>query len=104
MVGVERSAEQLEVVRDHEGDAGEHERQQGDADRAHAPEADGGGAGERDGPRHREHRSGEAGVERPAVQLVQAVGGDAHREQEGGQRPGQARAVYALGEPAPSAT
>ena len=98
-VGVQRSAEQLEVVGHHQGHADEHERQQGDADRAHAPEPDGRGAGERDGAGRGEHRSGEAGAEGPAVELVEAVRGDADGQEEGQQRPGQAGAVHLLGEP-----
>jgi hypothetical protein len=38
------------------------------------------------------------GPERPAVQLVQAVGGDADSQREGRQRPGQPRAVGVLRE------
>ena len=51
VVGVQRAAEELQVVGEHEGDADEHERHQVDADRAHAPEADRRCAGERDGRR-----------------------------------------------------
>ena len=98
-VGVQRPAEQLEVVGHHQGDADEHERQQGDADRAHAPEPDGRGGGERDGAGRGERGSGEAGTERPAVELVEAVRGDADGQEEGHQRPGQAGAVDLLREP-----
>ena len=80
----------LEVVGEHERDADEHERHQPDADRAHAPEADRGGAGERDRSRRDERGGGQEGGERAAVELVEAVRGDADREQERDQRPGQA--------------
>ena len=45
-----------------------------------------------------ERGGGEEGGERPAVELVEAVRGDADREQERDQRPGQARAVGVLRE------
>ena len=93
VVGVQRAAEELEVVGEHERDADEHERHQVDADRAHAPEADRRCAGERDGRGDDERASGEAGGERPAVELVQAMRRDADGERERDQRPGQARAV-----------
>ena len=98
VVTVQRAAEQLEVVGEHEDDADEHERQEVDADGAHAPEADGRGAGERERGCRGEPRGRQAGAQWPAVELVQAVGGDADRQRERGQRPGQAGAVGALRE------
>ena len=83
-VGVEATAEELEVVRnDEEQPDGDEEDQPGlERDRAH--EADAAGGRNRHGCEPDEHPVGDARAQRTTAQLVERVGSDADGEGEGG--------------------
>ena len=100
-VGVEAAAEPLEVVGGGDEAAGEDQRHQGrgdddrpgDADRQRPAEA-ADGQGDQRAP-------GELGAQRPPVQLVERVGADPDREEEGGDRGGEAAGVDRAAPPRP---
>ena len=77
---------QLEVVAHREHDAGDDEHDETQTDTRGADDAEHDRAGDAGDRRGEERPRGDAGAQRPAVQLVEGVGGDADREEEGEHR------------------
>ena len=85
-VGVEPPAEELQVVGDDDEAARDHERHEGrgDDDAAGDPDPD---RSRQRADRERDQRPiGELGAQWASVELVERVGADPHRQEEGGER------------------
>ena len=85
-VGVEAAAEELEVVGGGDEAAEEDQRQQGGGDEEDPGDADRQRPAEAADGESDQAAVGEPGPQRPAVELVERVGADADREEEGGDR------------------
>ncbi len=85
-VGVKATAEELEVVGEHEKGADGHEEGDPGLERDRAGDPDGARSGDRDGCEPHEHRARDARAQRPPPKLVQGVGADPDREPESGDR------------------
>ena len=95
---MEAAAEQLEVVGGHEEGADGDERQDPEAVSSSATTIPIAARGrDRDDGERDEHPARDRRPQRPAVQLVERVGADAHREGEGEQRRAPRRPQSTLG-------
>ena len=97
-VGVQAPAEELEVVREDEDRPGCDEREQPEVERDRAGDPDPDRGGDRHAGQPRQRRPGDPRAERTAAQLVERVGADPDREEEGGEGRAEPSRVPGRGE------